>query len=191
MMQTTKFMLNCEEAAVVCALRAERVLDKAPDGLLNRTIIPPSVSLLFKSLEMSIRCAIVESGVVAYTETIGPKMHDEHGIEELVKLAAKRLKVKPSVIAEAMTHKIKSYSEKDMIEDMIYSRAFEKLRIAYAKNCLGSAELCNLKGGSFSTISDVKVWIEVVKKTAEKLPMTVGVFSDMKKRLSPTGRSKS
>lgn len=195
MMQTTKFMLNCEEVAIVCALRAERIFDtKALPG--NLSIVPDFVSFLYQSLEMSIKHASIASGLVTYDEMIGRnkkekrEMYNGHDIKKLAELAAKKLGVPAYGIAKALTFKIEydiklNYDLKLIIEDMICNPKYENTRISYAKRCLGYTKGTYKDFGYFK---DLEWWIAAVKQTAQNLPVAVDILSQLKESPSKTGR---
>ena len=94
------------EAAVAYVLSAERMAGHGVDFLqANPACIPIFFSLLFQSLEISIKHAGIESGIFKLEEVKKRKFYNGHGIKEMAALIVERLGLPPfGPIVDALTY---------------------------------------------------------------------------------------
>ena len=175
----TQHIFTGQEAAVTYALSAERIFNNDFDFLIKeRAVIPIFVSLLFQSLEISIKHAGIASGLFTEKEARKSAMRNGHGIKEFATLAAKRLRRSPVDFLSAMTNFNIHPNSAEVILQMIRGEDFEKTRACYASRCLGYAQVAD---GDFSLIdSDISGWIAAVKETATNLPKAIDILSQWK-----------
>lgn len=177
------------EAALAYALCAEKICDGNVD-FLNRNpgTIPIFVSMLFQSLEISIKHAGIESGLFTIQEARTQKKG--HGIAELAQLAVEKLGGDDprSSLIPALTIKIDGACQPGtVIGEMICGRAFEKTRQSYLSRRLGYAEIAN---GDFALFSSIRNWIESVKQTALNLDTTIDILKQWKNSTNSTTNPK-
>ena len=169
-----------QEAAMAYALSAERVFGNDYEYLnTNPHIVPIFVSLLFQSLEISIKHVGITSGLFTETEARDRQTRRAgHGIKELATLAVEKLGGVPfEPILMALTYYSKGSNSKEIIRQMISGSAFVKTRECYATRCLGYGQVAN---GDFALIGDVSSWIGAVKETAITLPKTIDIITQWK-----------
>lgn len=176
-------MFTGREAAMAYALSAERIFGQ-DDGFLdaNPTCVPIFVSLLFQSLEISIKQAGLESGLFSMQEARSRQQRSGHGIKELAALAVEKLGGKPfDPIVMAMTFASRKTNSAEIVRHMICGVELEKTRASYASRNLGYAQVAE---GDFAIIQPVKHWVAAVKETAANLPTTIEILSQWKTSLS-------
>lgn len=172
-------IFTSQEAAVAYSMSAERIFNAEYDFLNNNpAIIPILVSLLFQSLEISIKHACIEAELFSETEARSRKMRNGHGIKELAKFAVKRLGgTTYSPIVTAMTHFNENKKSGKIISTMICGEEFEETRNCYASRNLGYGQVVD---GGFALTNDISAWIDSVKQTATNLPKTINVLKQWK-----------
>jgi hypothetical protein len=166
------------------ALSAERIFGQ-DDGFLdaNPACVPIFVSLLFQSLEISIKQAGLESGLFLMQEARSRQQRSGHGIKELAALAVEKLggdPFDPIVMAMTFASRPKTSREPnsaEIIRCMICGAELEKTRELYASRSLGYAQVAK---GDFAIIQPVKHWIAAVKETAANLLITIDILSQWK-----------
>jgi hypothetical protein len=170
------YIFTLEDAAIAYAKAAEHMLGGDVDFLnSNKAIIPLFVSMLFQSLEISIKHAGVQSGLFTANEVRKKECLSGHGIKEIAALAAKKLGKKSSMpIVSAMTISSQNQHAKSIISQMIYGNEMENTRIAYATRCLGYGEV---RDGDFAIINPIIDWVESVKQASENLPQTIDLLT--------------
>jgi hypothetical protein len=172
-------MFSLDEAAGAYAAAAEHMF--AVDAVfLNNTpaVVPLFVSMLFQSLEISIKHAGVESGLFTMQEARTRKNRSGHGVKELAALAVERLGGDPfDPIIMAMTCANKNSRSETFIREMICGPALEKTRESYTTRCLGYGEVYE---GDFMIIDPITEWIDSVKQTSLNLSKTVHILSTWK-----------
>ncbi len=168
-----------QDIALGYALGAERIFNNDLEFLNhNPSVIPIFVSLLFQSLEVSIKHAGIESGLFTEREARGGGMRSGHGINELAALAVERLGGTPFVpLLMAMTHFNVGTLSKEIIQRMICGAEFEKTRDCYASRCLGYGQVAD---EDFALVRDIPSWIRAVKETAVNLPKTIEIIKQWK-----------
>lgn len=175
-----------EEAALAYALAAERLLGGDPsflDG--HRPIVPVFVTLLFQSLEISIKHIGIASGLFTEREARTRSVRSGHGIQELATLAVDRLQGKPfDPLVQALTISQTTPLHAEIIRKMINGAEFERTRGSYAARKLAYGEVVD---GDFAIVDDVVTWVAAVKATAIDLPRIVSVVSQWKSTAGASG----
>lgn len=178
-MTTHLHMFTGREAAMAYALSAQCIFSQDDDFLdANPACVPIFVSLLFQSLEISIKQAGLESGLFSMQEARSRQQHSGHGIKELAALAVEKLGgVLFDPIVMAMTFASGEPNSAEIIRRMICGIELEKTRASYALRNLGYAQVAE---GDFAIIQPVKHWVAAVKETAANLPTTIDILSQWK-----------
>lgn len=179
MNQKTTRMFTSREAAIAYAISAERICGGSADFLnANPVVVPIFVSLLFQSLEISIKQAGVESGLFTIQEARARQQRSGHGIKELAALAVDKLGGDPfEPVIMAMTVANNHTNSEQIIREMICGDKLQKTRESYATRRLGYGEVAE---GDFQIIEPVLDWIESVKETAFNLSKTIDILSQWK-----------
>jgi len=172
-------MFTLDEAAVAYAVAAEHIAGDSPAFLNdNQAVIPVFVSMLFQSLEISIKHAGIESGLFTMQEARSRQNRSGHGVKELAALAVEKLGGDPfEPIVSAMTFANANQRSRGFISAMICGDAMQKTRDAYASRRLGYAEIYD---GDFATLDPIPKWVESVKQTALGLSRTVDILRQWK-----------
>lgn len=148
----------------------------------NPPIVPIFVSLLFQSLEISIKHAGIESGLFTEFEARSRDMSSGHGIGKLAQMAVEKLGGDPfSPLVMAMTHFNANPHSRDVVNRMICGADMQNTRNCYASRCLGYGQVAD---GDFAIIYPLSDWIETVKETASNLPKTIDIFTQWKRSTS-------
>jgi len=167
------------DAALAYALSAERIFRGDHEFFKTEPACKPIfVSLLFQSLEISIKHAGVESDLFTIEETRRRQHRSGHGIKELAGLAVEKLggdAYEPLILA--MTYHNKGSNSKHIIKEMITGEKLENTRNSYALRDLGYAQVEN---GDFAIIYPVEDWIAAVKETAINLPSAIDTLTQWK-----------
>jgi hypothetical protein len=176
MSKTNNHMFGLDEAAVAYALVAENMIGNDASLInANPAVVPVFVSLLFQSLEISIKHAGVESGLFTIQEARNRQNRSGHGIKELAALAVENLGGNLyNPIIMAMTFSNAGDRSAQFIHKMICGKKLEKTRNAYASRRLGYGEVYE---GDFAIIEPIGEWIASVKQTALNLSKTVDILS--------------
>lgn len=179
MNQQTTRMITGREAAIAYAISAERICGNTADFLnANPAIVPIFVSLLFQSLEISIKQAGVESSLFTMQEARSCPQRSGHGIKELATLAVNKLGGDPfEPVIMAMTFANTQTNSEQIIREMICGDRLHKTRESYTLRQLGYAEVAE---GDFAIIEPVSDWVKSVKETAFNLSKTIDVLSQWK-----------
>jgi hypothetical protein len=179
-------MFTREEAASAYALAAEKIFGGDDTFLNNKpAVVPVFVSMLFQSLEISIKHAGIESGLFTMQEARNRQNRLGHGIKELAALAVEKLGGDPfDPIIMAMTFSNSGDRSSQFIHNMICESEMEKTRDAYASRRLGYGEVYE---GDFALITPIAEWVSAVKQTAVNLPKTIDILSQWR---SSASRSK-
>lgn len=176
-------MFSLDEAAVAYALAAEHMFS-GDDVFLdtNPAVVPIFVSLLFQSLEISIKHAGVESGLFTMQAARNRQNRSGHGIRELASLAVEKLGGNPfDPIVMAMTFSNSGDRSSQFIREMICGSKMENTRDAYASRRLGYGEVYE---GDFALINPIAEWVAAVKQTALNLPTTIDILSQWRSSAS-------
>ncbi len=179
MRNATNHIFTAQEAAMAYALSAERIFGNDCEFLnANPHVIPIFVSQLFQSLEISIKHAGIASQLFTEDEARNRAMRSGHGIKELASLAVEKLGGNSfTPILMALTYCNAGTNSKEIIQQMISGKAFEKTREKYASRCLGYGQVAD---GEFALIDDITSWIDAVKETASNLPKAIDVLTQWK-----------
>lgn len=167
------------EAAMAYVLSAERIFGEG-DGFVdaNPACVPIFVSLLFQSLEISIKHAGIESGLFSMREARLRQRGSGHGVKKLAALAVEKLGGDPfDPIVTAMTFASRGPNTGEIIQQMICGPELEQTRQSYASRNLGYGQVTE---GDFAVIEPVKHWIAALKETAANLSSTIHVLSQWK-----------
>ena len=180
---TSGRMFNLGEAAVAYAVAAEHMLGEDASFLENNAaVVPVFVSMLFQSLEISIKYAGIEAGLFNAKEARYRQNRSGHGIRELSALAADRLGGDPfEPIVTAMTFSTRAERAAQFVREMICGESLEKTRESYASRRLGYGEV---REGDFALVHPIGEWVEAVKQTAVALPKTIDVLSQWRESTS-------
>lgn len=188
-MNTQTHIFTGQEAAIAYALSAERICGEDASFLnSNPSCVPIFVSLLFQSLEISIKQAGIESGLFTIEEARSRKCRSGHGINELAALAVEKLggnrsNLRPLVMA--MTFEHKGQNSKSIIKEMICGAKLAKTRESFATRCLGYEQVAT---GDFQIIEPLRDWIEAVKETANNIPQAIKIIDGWKTSTSTSKR---
>jgi len=165
------------EAAAAYASAAERILGDNNEYLdTQAAVVPIFVSLLFQSLEISIKVAGIDSNLFTMSEA--RRAGKGHGINELAALATDRLGGKISDLVTAMTCCSSSNTRSGtIIREMIEGSKFAKTRESYLSRRLGYGEV---SAGEIQIVDPVDEWVAAIKQTAAQLKQTVGVLTQWK-----------
>ncbi len=169
-------MFSLEEAAIAYASAAEHMFGSDAAFLdTNPAVVPIFVSMLFQSLEISIKHAGVESGLFTMQEARNRQNRSGHGIRELAALAVEKLGGSPfDPIVVAMTFSKSGDRSSQFIREMICGSKMGNTRCAYASRRLGYGEVYE---GDFALINPIAEWVSAVKQTALNLPATIDILS--------------
>ena len=168
-------MFNLEEAAIGYALAAEHMF--RDDGAFlnaNPAVVPIFVSMLFQSLEISIKHAGIDSGLFTIEEARSRQNRSGHGVKELAALAVEKLGGDPfDPIVMAMTFNNANSRSGTFLRKMIAAPEMEKTRESYTSRRLGYGQVAE---GDFGLIQPIAEWIESIKQTAVGLPATIQIL---------------
>lgn len=121
-------MYGLDEAAMAYVLAAERLFE--PDGAFisnQSAVVTLFVSMIFQSLEISIKHVGIESGLFTLKEARRRENRSGHGIKELALLAVERLGGNPfHPVIMAMTFANKDDYSYDVIKAMICGVAWKR-----------------------------------------------------------------
>ena len=151
MNKTDHHMFGFDEAAVAYALAAEKMVgDEASFVNANPAVVPLFVSMLFQSLEISIKYAGIESSLFTMQEARSRQNRSGHGVKELAALTVEKLGGDPyNPTIMAMTFSNADDRSAHFIHEMICGKVLKKTRDAYASRRLGYGEVYD---GDFTII---------------------------------------
>jgi len=179
-MNDSDHMFTLQESATAYAAAAQHMLgDDATFLENNASAIPIFVSMLFQSLEISIKSAGVESGLFTTQEARSRQnTRSGHGIKELASLAEEKLGGENfNAIILALSFPNRGSRVEEFLGEMICGSALEKTRDSYATRRLGYGEV---RAGDFALIYPVSEWVSAVKQTAVSLPTAIHILSEWK-----------
>ena len=176
-------MFSLEEAAAAYALAAENIFGGNATFLnTNPAVVPIFVSMLFQSLEISIKHAGIESKLFTMQDARNRQHRSGHGNKELAALAVDKLGGDPfDPIVIAMTFSNSGDRSSQFIREMICGSKMEKTRDAYASRHLGYGQIYE---GDFALINPIAEWVSAVKQTAVNLPKTIEILSQWRSSAS-------
>lgn len=169
-------MFSRQEAALAYALAAERLIGGEEAFLQgNRAVVPIFVTQLFQSLEVSIKCVGIDSGLINESDARSKQTRSGHGIEELASLVNERLLADSSdPLVQALTFRREDPTHAEIIRKMIRGSEFMRTRESYATRRLGYGEVSE---GDFAVVEGLNPWVAAIKQTAQDLPRSVAIVS--------------
>lgn len=173
-------MFNLQEAASAYAKGAERILGE--DGKYindNQEVIPVFVSLLFQSVEISLKHLGIEAALFSEQEARDKKLtKNGHGIREIADLVNTRLGAdRDYPVVMALTAGLSDSQTYDIIHKMIFAPEFDATRQSYQSRNLGYAQL---KQGELTLLNGLKPWLMAVRSVADNLPTSIRVVTEWK-----------
>jgi hypothetical protein len=174
-------MLNLQDASIAYAKSAKRILGNDASFLKeNQNVIPVFVSLLFQSVEISLKHLGIESKLFTKEESRDKKLtKNGHGVKEIADLVNNRLGANKNYpVVMALTAKLNNTLTSEILNKMIFSKEFAPTRKSYQNRNLGYAQL---SPGSLQLLNGLKPWADAVEEAANNLPTAVKVVSDWKK----------
>jgi hypothetical protein len=168
-------MFELKETATGYAKAAEKILSDDISFLEeNPEVVPLFVSLLFQSLEISLKHFGINSGLFSSEESRDRKLTGNgHGIKEIASLANERLGSDNDFpVLMALTYDIEQQNVYEIIEKMIFGDEFEPTRDSYKKRSLAYAQL-NL--GEIQIVQNFKEWVLAVKNIAINLDKSTDI----------------
>lgn len=173
-------MFTLQEAALAYAKGAERILGE--DGTYlnnNQELVPVFVSLLFQSLEISLKHLGLEAKLFTKQEARNKKLTmNGHGIKEIADLVNIRLGAdKDYPVVTALTAGLQDSQVADFLHKMIFAKELNSTRQAYQSRNLGYSQL---KPGELKLLDGLKLWVDAIKEVAENLPTAIRIVSEWK-----------
>lgn len=174
-------MYSLQDAAIAYAKAAKRILGEDAIFLSdNHNIIPVFVSLLYQSIEISLKHLGIESQLFTRQESRDRQLtKNGHGVKEIADLVNDRLganKNYPIIIA--LTAGLNNTQTAEILQNLIFSLEFEPTRRSYQNRNLGYAQLTS---GELQLFNGLKPWVVAVEEVAQNLPVAIGVVSEWKK----------
>lgn len=173
-------MFSLQDTAKAYAKGANKILGEDASFLNdNQEVIPVFVSLLFQSLEVSLKHLGIESQLFTSTEARDRKLtRNGHGIKEIAELVNEKLGANNNYpVITALTAGLGNAQTAEIIQTMIFFPEFEPTRNSYQNRNLGYAQL---KPGELQLLGGLKPWAEAVVEVAENLPIAISVVSEWK-----------
>jgi hypothetical protein len=173
-------MFTLQEAALAYAKGAERILGENGTYINNnRELVPVFVSLLFQSLEISLKHLGLEANLFTEQEARDRKLtRNGHGIKEIADLVNTRLGAdKDYPIVMALTAGLNNSQAGEFLQKMIFAKEFDASRQAYQSRNLGYSQL---KPGELKLLNGLKPWAVAIKEVAENLPTAIQIVSEWK-----------
>lgn len=163
-------VFSMQEAAQAYSMSASRILG-SDSGFLeqNQIVIPVFVSMLFQSVEVSLKSIGIESGLVTREEAKDRKTtRSGHGIKEIAQLMSEKLGDQREIaVVMALTAGCNKENVATYLREMIYGERFQKTRLAYSSRSLGYGEVAN---GDFALCYPLDEWVSSVQSVADNLP---------------------
>ncbi|MFZ2632087.1 MAG: hypothetical protein WA081_20655 [Desulfosalsimonadaceae bacterium] len=177
-------MFTLQDAAVAYAKGAERILGEDANFLNgNQEVIPVFVSLLFQSLEISLKYLGIEAKLFSEQEARDRKLtRNGHGIKEISDLVNARLGAdKDYPVIMAITAGLNNNQAADILHKMIFGEGFDRTRQSYQSRNLGYSQL---KQGELALLNGLKPWVIVIREVAENLSTAIRIVSKWKNSTS-------
>jgi len=174
-------MYSLQDTAKAYAKGAQKILGEDANFLNdNQEVIPVFVSLLFQSIEVSLKHLGIEAELFTPAESRDRKLtKNGHGITEIAELVNERLGAdKDYPVIMALTAGLDNGQAAKIIRKMIFSSEFEPTRKSYQNRNLGYAQL---KPGEIQLLDGLKPWADAVVDVADNLPKAIDVVSQWKK----------
>ena len=173
-------MFTMQEAALAYAKAAERILGEDGEYINNnQELVPVFVSLLFQSLEISLKHLGIEAKLFTKQEARDRKLtKNGHGIKEIADLVNTRLGAdKDYPVVTALTAGLDDSQAADFLHKMIFANEFDSSRHAYQSRNLGYSQL---KAGELKLLNGLRPWVAAIKDVAENLPAAIRIVSEWK-----------
>lgn len=170
-------MFTMQEAALAYAIGAERVLgDDATYMENNQELVPIFVSLLFQSLEISLKHLGLKTGLFTEQEARDKKRKNGHGVKEIADLLNERMSANNDrPVLMALIANLRNKLAEAFLQKMLFEEEFESTREAYASRDLG---YCQLKPDELALPDGLRPWVVVIKQTAQNLPNAIQIVSE-------------
>jgi len=171
-------MYNLQEIALAYAKGASRIIGEDDSYLnSNQEVIPVFISLLFQSLEITLKHLGIESKLFTKKESRDRKLtNNGHGIKEIAELANARLGAdKNYPVVMALTAGIENSQTSEIINAMIFSSKFEPTRSSYQSRSLAYSQF---QAGELQILDNLKPWVIAVEEVAENLPAAIKIVSE-------------
>lgn len=168
-------MFNLQEAATAYAKGAERILGEDEKFINdNQEVVPVFVSLLFQSVEISLKHLGIEAKLFSEQEARDKKLtKNGHGIREIADLINARLGTNRDYpVVMALTAGLSNSQASIILHKMIFAPEFDVTRHSYKSRNLGYAQL---KPGELALFNRKKPWVVAVRNVADNLPTAIRV----------------
>lgn len=176
-------MFNFQEAAIAYAKGAERILGEDATFLNdNQEVVPVFVSLLFQSLEISLKYLGLETKLFSEQEARDRKLtKNGHGIREIADLVNKRLGAdRDYPVVMALTAGLDNSQAGDFVQKMIFAKELDSTRQLYQSRNLGYSQL---KSGELKLLKvngELRPWVVAIREVAENLPTAIRIVTEWK-----------
>ena len=157
-------MFSLQDAAMAYAKGAKRILGEDSTFLNNnQEVIPVFVSLLFQSIEISLKHLGIESKLFISQESRDKKLtKNGHGVKEIADLVNDRLGADKSYpVVMALTAGLINTQTAEIIQKMIFAKEFDSTRRSYQNRNLGYAQLTS---GDLQLLNGLKPWVTAVEE---------------------------
>lgn len=177
-------IFSFQEAAIAYAKAAERIL--GPDIRFlekNPELVPVLVTLLFQSLEISLKHLGIEAELLTEREARNKKLKNGHGVKEIAELVNAKLDANNDYpVINVLTVRSKNKTDASLIQKMLFGSEFEATRTSYERRNLG---YLSVNQGDFAIVEGLKPWVLAVRQVAENLTAAVNIVKQWKS--SPSG----
>jgi len=173
-------MFNLQEAATAYAKGAERILGEDATFLNdNQEVVPVFVSLLFQSLEISLKHLGLEAKLFTEQEARDKKLtKNGHGIREIANLVNIRLGAdRDYPVVMALTAGLNNSQTADFVQKMIFDKELDSNRQSYQSRNLGYSQL---KPGELKLLNGLRPWVVSIREVAENLPTAIRIVTEWK-----------
>jgi len=174
-------MFTLQETALAYAKGAKKILgDDATFLNENQEVVPVFVSLLFQSLEVTLKHLGIESGLFTPAESRNRKLtKNGHGVEEIAKLVNDRLGANSDYpVVMALTAGLNDSQTGGIVQKMLFSSEFKPTRDSYQRRNLGYAQITP---GELQLLDGLGLWVVAIEDVANNLSVAVDVVSQWKK----------
>jgi hypothetical protein len=177
-------VFSLQEAAQAYSMTASRILGTDVDFLeQNQMVIPIFVSMLFQSVEVSLKSVGIESGLITREEARDRKStRSGHGIKEIAQLMSQKLgDQRETSVVMALTSACNKENIATYVREMIYGDRLEKTRLAYSHRRLGYGEVSN---GDFALCYPLDEWVASVQSVADNLASAAKIIEQWRSSAS-------
>ena len=173
-------MFTLQEASTAYAKGAERILGEDANFINdNQELVPVFVSLLFQSVEISLKHLGIEAKLFSEQEARDRKLtKNGHGIREIADLINARLGAdRDYPVVMVLTAGLNNSEASEILRMMIFAPEFDATRQSYQSRNLGYAQL---NPGELALLNGLRPWVVAVRNVAENLPTAVRVVTEWK-----------